>query len=107
VVADYIGEAGKPVEVRCGDHRRFLEKAGQFKQHGDPLGGVSSHLAVHAASNNQVVDWSEVDVVSKESHWYKKKIHEATIMIVPDKMISEPSVNIPRMWHSLRKEQKG
>jgi hypothetical protein len=45
-------------------------------------------------------------VVAKESHWYKRKIHEAATMIVSDTIISQPSVEIPRIWHPLLKEQK-
>jgi hypothetical protein len=70
--------------VRCSEHRRLLEKARQLQQHGEPLNEVSSNLAVHATSNNHLVDWSEVEVVSIESHWYKRKIHEAAIMIMSD-----------------------
>jgi hypothetical protein len=92
--------------VRCGEHRRLLEKARQLQQHGEPLDEVSYHLAVHAASNNYWVDWSEVKVAAKESHWYKRKIHEAATMIVSDTIISEPSVDITRIWHPLVKKQK-
>jgi hypothetical protein len=67
--AEYIGETGRNVEVRCSEHRRLLEMTRQLQQHGEPLDEVSSHLAVHAASNNHLVDWSEVEVVAKKSHW--------------------------------------
>jgi hypothetical protein len=29
--AEYIGETGRPIEVRCGEHRRLLEKARQLQ----------------------------------------------------------------------------
>jgi hypothetical protein len=54
-----------------------------------PIPSVISHLA--AASNNHLVNWSEVEVVAKESHWYKRKIHEAATMIVSDAVLSQPS----------------
>jgi hypothetical protein len=63
--AEYIGETCRPVEVRRSEHRSMLEKARQLQQHGEPLDEVSSHLAVHAASNNHLVDWSEVEVMAK------------------------------------------
>jgi hypothetical protein len=56
--AEYIGETGRPVQVRCSEHRRLLEKARQLQQHGELLDELLSHLAVHAASNNHSVDWS-------------------------------------------------
>jgi hypothetical protein len=82
--AKYTRETGRPVEVRFSEHRRLLEKARQRQQHGEPLDEVSSNLAVHDTSNNHLVEWSEVEVVSIESHWYERKIHEAAIMIMSD-----------------------
>jgi hypothetical protein len=52
------------------------------------------------------IQWTGVEVVAKKSHWYKRKIHEAATIIVSDAIISQPSVEIPRIWHPLLKEQE-
>jgi hypothetical protein len=62
--AECIGETGRPVELRCSEHRKLLKKAHQLQQHGEPLDEMSSNSAVHAASSNHLVDWSEVEVVA-------------------------------------------
>jgi hypothetical protein len=73
IYPEYIGVSGIDQLTRS-EHRIMLEKARQLQQHGKQLNDMSSHLAVPSASNNDLEDWNEVEVVVKKSHWYKSKI---------------------------------
>jgi hypothetical protein len=53
------------------------------------------------------VNWEEVTILVKRSNTRKRKIHEAAAMHIEDNVISQPTIDIPPLCHSLlRKENR-
>jgi hypothetical protein len=72
---------------------------------------ISLLLASHAAENKHNVIWEEVNILGKENHYIyiykkKKKIHEAAAMKIESNVISQPSYEIPPLWHSILREER-
>jgi hypothetical protein len=67
---------------------------------------TSSLLTSHAVEHNHQVNWEEMTIVAKESNTRKRKIHEAAAMHIEDNVISQPSIDIPPLWHSIIRKEK-
>jgi hypothetical protein len=62
-------------------------------------------LAAHAAESKHHVKWEEVKILGKENQ-YKRIIHEAAAMHKANNVISQPSYEIPPLWHSILREER-
>jgi hypothetical protein len=67
---------------------------------------TSSPLAAHAVEHNHQVNWEEVTTLAKESNTRKRKIHGAAAMHIEDNVISQLSIDISSLWHSILKKEK-
>jgi hypothetical protein len=63
-------------------------------------------LAAHAVENKYHIMWEEVKILRKENHYIKRKIHEAAAMQIESNVISQPSYEIPPLWHSILREER-
>lgn len=104
--AQYIGETGRPLEVRVSEHRRNWLKLRGDLDNGIVPEYVSSLLAAHAVENKHEIQWEEVKVLATESNIKKRKIHEAAVMCITENVISQPSHDIPPLWHAAFREEK-
>jgi hypothetical protein len=84
----YIGETGRPVEVRVTEHKRSV-------QTNNP---GASKLAEHALNTGHQFRWDDVRVIGHENNWKKRKIHEAAEMIRRKNVISCPSFDLDPLW---------
>jgi hypothetical protein len=82
--SSYIGETGRPVEIRITEHQRSVEK-------NNP--GVSK-LAEHALNTGHQFQWDDVRVTGREINWKKRKIHDAAEMVRRKNVISCPSFDL-------------
>jgi hypothetical protein len=62
--------------------------------------------ASHAVEHNHQVNWEEVTILAKEINTRKRKIHEAAAMHIEDNVISQSSIDIPPLWHSILRKEK-
>jgi hypothetical protein len=69
---------------------RERERRGMRYPHHTP-----SLLATYAVEHYHQVNWEEVTILAKESNTNERKIHEAAAMHIEDKVISQPSIDIP------------
>jgi hypothetical protein len=67
---------------------------------------TSSLLASYAVEHKNQVNWEEMTILAKESNIRKRKIHEASVMHIEDNVISQPSIDIPPLWHSILRKEK-
>jgi hypothetical protein len=56
--------------------------------------------------HNQQVNWEDVTILAKESNTRKRKIHKAAEMHIEDNVISQRSIDIPPLWHSILRKEK-
>ena len=88
------------------EHRRnWLKLRGDLENGIDPE-YVTSLLAAHAVENNHEIQWEEVKVLATESNIKKCKIHEAAAMCITENVISQPSHDIPPLWHAALREKR-
>jgi hypothetical protein len=73
----YVGETGRPLQVRVNEHKRNWEKMKREREEGKDMDNVSSLLAAHAVEQNHKVQWDGMKVLAKETNVKKRKIHEA------------------------------
>jgi hypothetical protein len=104
--AKYLGETGRPLQMRVNEHRRNWDKMKREKEEGMDLDSIPSLLAAHAVENDHQVQWEEVKILAKESNVKKRKIHEAAAMYLEDEIISQPSFELPPIWYPMFKEEK-
>jgi hypothetical protein len=86
--SSYIGETGRPVEIRVTEHQRSVEG-------NNP--GVSK-LAEHALNTGHQFQWYDVRVIGRENNWKKRKIHEVAEMVSRKNVISFPSFDLDPLW---------
>jgi hypothetical protein len=89
------------LETRVNDHKRNWLKLLKLQEKDISEENVSSLLVAHATENKHHVMWEEVKILGKENHYKKRKIHEAVAMKIESNVISQPSYEIPPMWHIL------
>ena len=104
--ANYIGETGRQLQVRVNEHRRNWEKMKKEKEEGNDMDIISSLLAAHAVEKEHQIEWEEVTILANEANMKRRKIHEAAAIYLEEEVISQPSFDIPRIWHSLIREEK-
>jgi hypothetical protein len=78
--AKYIGETGRPLDIRVSEHRRNLLKLDREREKEGDEAATASLLASHAVEHNLQVNWEEATIMDKESNTRKRKIHEAAAM---------------------------
>jgi hypothetical protein len=99
--AKYIGETERLLDIRVSEHRRNWLKLDREREKEGDEAAASSLLASHAVEYNHQENWEEVTILAKESSIRKRKIHEASVMHIEDNVISQPSIDIPPLWHSI------
>lgn len=86
--AVYLGETGRPLGVRVGEHKKNVKEGKTF----------SSKLAEHVWDQQHKVLWDDVKIVGRETGIVKRKIKEASFMAINDNCISQASKEIPLIW---------
>jgi hypothetical protein len=104
--AKYIGETGRPLDIRVSEHRRNWLKLDRKREKEGDEAATSSLLASYAVEHNHQINWEEVTILAKESNIRKKKIYEAAVMHVENNVISQPSIDLPPLWHSILRKEK-
>jgi hypothetical protein len=84
----YIGETGRPLEVRIKEHKYNLTQCLLEK----------SKLSQHAYEEGHKICWSEPKVLQIEPNTTHKKYKESTHMSLLDHQISQPSLDISPIW---------
>jgi hypothetical protein len=86
---EYIGETGRPLEVRVNEHKKNIEKEGV---------GYSK-LVDHALSKKHQIQWKDVKILGRESQEKKREIFECLEMAKRSfNTISQPSFSLPPVW---------
>jgi hypothetical protein len=104
--ANYIGKTGRPLETRVNEHKRNWLKLSKLQENDINEENISFLLAAHAAENKHHVKWEEVKILGNENHLVKRKIHEAAAMHIERNAISQPSYEIPPLWHSMLGDER-
>jgi hypothetical protein len=86
----YIGETGRPLEIRVKEHIRNVTRAD-----GSP---TPSKVVEHAWDFVHKFNWTDAHILSKEPHWKKRKIKEAAYILLAKNCVSQVSANLPQMW---------
>jgi len=102
----YVGETGRPLQVRVNEHKRNWEKMKREREEGKDMDNVSSLLAAHAVEKNHKVQWDGVKILAKETNVKKRKIHEAAAMYLEENIVSQPSFELLPVWHSIVREER-
>jgi predicted GIY-YIG superfamily endonuclease len=84
----YIGETRRPLEVRIKKHKYKLTYGLLEK----------SKLAQHAYEEGHKICWKEARVLQIEPNTTYRKHTESVFMSLIDHPISQPSLDIPRIW---------
>ena len=94
---NYIGETGRPLEVRLKEHQYSLKKR-------DP--DVSKLCEHHFTTGHRFL-WDQAEIIGQEQNWKARKVHEAAeIMKGGDMVISTPSFDIDPVWRHMIKNLK-
>jgi hypothetical protein len=102
--AKYIGETGRPLDIRVSEHRRNWLKLDGEKEEDEAT--TSSLLASQAVEHNHQVNWEEVLILAKERNTRKREFHEAAAMHIEDNVISQPSIDILPLWQPILRKEK-
>ena len=84
----YIGETKRPLKIRLNEHKTNINK-------GDT---VNSKLAKHAWEKEHRINWEGVQILHKETHFYKRKFIEAALINISDNPISQSSLEVRPLW---------
>jgi hypothetical protein len=97
----YVGETGRPLEVRMNEHKRNWQKMKREKEEGKEADTISSLLACHAIKQDHQVLWDDVQFLAKEPNERRRKIHEAAAMHLEQEVISQPSCELAALWNPI------
>lgn len=84
----YIGETGRPLQVRIKEHQKLVAKGETDK----------SRLAQHVWDEHHRVKWDEASIIAKEDRTKKRKLKEAAFMVTTNNTISTPSIQLSNIW---------
>jgi predicted GIY-YIG superfamily endonuclease len=84
----YIGETGRPLAVRLGEHRHNLQQGHLEK----------SNLFQHAYEEGNRVGWDDARILEIESNSRYRKYKESAYMACLTNPISQQSLDISPMW---------
>ena len=87
----YIGETGRPVDIRIDEHRSNVKRKKAF----------TSLVAEHALNNGHRFQWDSTVTLYKESNSRKRKFIEAGFIACCDNVISQSSTHFDDSWRSL------
>jgi hypothetical protein len=93
------------LETRVNEHKGNWLKLSKLQEKDINEESISL-LAAHSAENKHQVKWEEVKILGKENHYKKRKIHETAAMHIESNVISQPSYEIPPLWHSILREER-
>lgn len=85
---EYIGETKRPLQVRLNEHKKNLK----YEE------TTSSKLAKHAWEHEHSFDFNNVKILHHESHFYKRKFVEGTLIKLNSNPISQSSVEVRPLW---------
>jgi hypothetical protein len=97
--AKYVGETGRPLEVRVNEHKRNWQKMKREKEEGLEVDTIISLLACHAIEQDHQVLWDDVKILAKEPNRKRRKIHEAAAMYLEEEVFSQPSCELAALWN--------
>jgi predicted GIY-YIG superfamily endonuclease len=91
----YVGETGRPLSVRIGEHKLNLKNGLLDK----------SKLARHAFEEDHQISWNEAKILEIEVNGRQRKYKESAHVACMENPISQPSLEFPRIWIPLVKEE--
>jgi len=91
----YIGETGRPLSVRIGEHKINLKNGLLDK----------SKLAQHAFEEGHQISWNEAKILQIERNSRSRKYKESALMACMNNPISQPSLEISPIWIPLIKKE--
>jgi hypothetical protein len=91
----YVGETGRPLFVRIGEHKFNLKNCLLDK----------SKLAQHAFEEGHQISWNEAKILQIEVNSRQRKYKESAHMACMDNPISQPSMEFHPIWIPLVKEE--
>jgi hypothetical protein len=91
----YVGETGRPLSVRIGEHK-FNLKNGLLDK---------SKLAQHAFEEGHQISWNETKILQIEVNSRQRKYKESAHMACMENPISQPSLEFHPFWILLVKEE--
>jgi hypothetical protein len=91
----YVGETGRPLSVRIGEHKFNLQY--------DLLD--KSKLAQHAFEEGHQISWNEATILQIEVNSRQRKYKEFAHMACMEIPISQPSLEFPPIWIPLIKKE--
>ena len=92
---NYYGQTSRTIEKRIKEHNTSVRNHLQNY----------SKLSEHAYNENHTINWSEAEIIYKESNYNKRLIKEAACMAIDKSCISQPSTTIPPMFIPLIKKE--
>lgn len=80
---EYIGETGDYLNKRVKKHKYCVKTL-------DPNNGI----AVHSSECNENIKWEDVELITKESNWWKRKVKESLYI-----QQNKPNMNITKGYN--------
>ena len=84
----YIGETGRPLKTRIGEHKRVVA-----------TGVVRNANATHWMKTNHNMDWGVAHVVDRSNRWKKRKIKES-MYIRTRRTYMDSGSSLSPVWNS-------
>ena len=66
----YIGETGRCITTRKREHANAVKN----------LDVKKSSLCQHVSDINHVIDWGNVEILERESHWHKRRVADGSLI---------------------------
>ena len=106
----YIGETGRPLQIRIAEHRKEAEEVTRNKKftRSQRISSLSedykSAVAEHAATKNHSLDWDNIKSLGQEPNWRLRGIKEAMEIRSNPCNMNRPQGErhqLPHIWNTL------
>ena len=87
--SSYIGETGRTLDTRLSEHRRNCRN-GEIHKCG---------VAQHALVDDHRINWDGRMVISREQHWYRRRVKETLYIRRFENFNLDRGLNISSIWN--------
>ena len=93
--SSYIGESGRCLEVRIGEHKRHVKK-GEVGR---------SAIAEHAVLKSHAIDWGSASVVDVSTKYWQRRVKEALHIAKRENLMNKDSgLQLSKVWINVLQE---
>ena len=91
----YVGETGRTLELHLKEHQRAVKSR-----------QTTNRIAVHANNTHHSILWDSAEVISRETHWHKRKVQEALCIPRTDNTMNlDQGLQLNPIWSTLSLHQ--